>query len=224
MMKRLNKIGPPVLHGLPIPEHLPANRLNELLAEGVVIVDTRLAPAFASGHIPGAINIPYNNAFSTWAGWLLSYDRPFYLIADTPALPQIIRDLTYIGLDNAAGYFEPAVIEAWPKADNLLQTYQVISPLQIADKVATGAVNVVDVRNLHEWQSGHIPGAQHIMLGYLPERLAELPKNKPILVQCQAGARSAIGAGLLQAHGFPAIINLQGGITAWAAAGLPIEK
>jgi hydroxyacylglutathione hydrolase len=222
-MKRLNKMGPPVLAGLPLPEPLLFNRLDALLAEGAALVDTRPAAAFATAHLPGAINIPHDNSFINWAGWLLSYNRPFYLIAASTAIPQLVRDLRYIGLDNIAGYFDLSVLDAWREAGRPLQSYEVATPTQIAEQVAARQVIVVDVRQADEWQSGHIRGARHIMLGYLPDRLAEIPTDKPVVMQCRSGARSAIGASLLQARGVPEVINLLGGIKAWSAAGLPVE-
>jgi hydroxyacylglutathione hydrolase len=223
-MKRINKVGPPVLRGLPVPEQLSFNYLDTLLAEGVTVVDTRPDAAFATAHIPGAINIPYNNDFTTWAGWLLDYDQPFYLIADSAAVKSIGRDLIYIGLDNVAGYFDISELEGWLAGGHSAQSYQVVSPAQIAIRVAAGEVTVIDVRNTHEWEGGHISGARHIMLGYLAERVKEIPTDKPILVQCQAGARSAIGTSILQAQGISNAINLRGGLNKWAAAGLPITR
>ena len=80
----------------------------------------------------------------------------------------------------------------------------------------------LDVRNDAEWESGHIAGALHIPLGYLPERIKEVPRSKPIVVQCAAGARSSIGASLLAASGVDRVINLVGGIGEWRKAGLPV--
>jgi hydroxyacylglutathione hydrolase len=57
-----------------------------------------------------------------------------------------------------------------------------------------------------------------------PERLAEIPADKPVVVQCQTGNRSAIGASILQANGFKQVINLLGGIRDWEKAGLPVER
>ena len=54
--------------------------------------------------MPGTINIPYDGSFVNWAGWLLSYDQPFYLIAERHQIRDIMRDLIHIGLDHAAGY------------------------------------------------------------------------------------------------------------------------
>jgi hydroxyacylglutathione hydrolase len=62
------------------------------------------------------------------------------------------------------------------------------------------------------------------MLGYLAQRLDEVPADKPVVVLCRSGNRSAIGASLLQAHGIADVYNLQGGIRDWSAAGLPIVK
>jgi hydroxyacylglutathione hydrolase len=223
-MKRLNKAGPPVLWGAPLPKRLFLDRLEALLAEEATIVDTRPAADFAAAHIPGAINIPHNNNFTAWAGWLLDYERPFYLIADTSTVPHLIRDLTYIGLDNAAGYFDASILAVWHAAGHKLQNYEVITSPQLVSQLARGDVAMIDVRNADEWQAGHIPGAHHIMLGYLPDRVAEIPADKPVVVQCRSGARSAIGASLLQAKGFSTVMNLQGGIQAWAAAGLPVAR
>jgi hydroxyacylglutathione hydrolase len=82
----------------------------------------------------------------------------------------------------------------------------------------------VDVRGQSEWESGHLPGAVHIPLGELPARMDELPKDGPLVMQCQTGSRSSIASSLLQAHGFRNVTNLHGGITAWRRAGLPVDQ
>jgi hydroxyacylglutathione hydrolase len=89
-------------------------------------------------------------------------------------------------------------------------------------KVASGEVVLVDVRNQGEWNEGHIEQAQHQFLGRLPQTAKDLPHNRPILVQCRSGARSAVGASVLQAAGYKDVINLTGGIMAWTEAGLPV--
>jgi hypothetical protein len=71
-------------------------------------VDLRTAADFAGGHAPGSINIPLNRSFTAWAGWLLPYDKDFYLIVDestTAAVDAAVRDLALIGLDRIGGYF-----------------------------------------------------------------------------------------------------------------------
>lgn len=85
---------------------------------------------------------------------------------------------------------------------------------------------VLDVRNDAEFASGHIVDAKHIPLDKLAERLAELNKykDKPILVNCQRGARSAKACEILRKAEFTQVNNLQGGLDAWLAAKLPVVK
>ncbi|MGD2076820.1 MAG: rhodanese-like domain-containing protein, partial [Chloroflexota bacterium] len=217
MMKHLNKVGPPILGRLALPPHLPFHRLEAALSEpSSTVVDTRTSAAFAASHIPGTINIPYDYSFANWAGWLLDYERPFYLIADQHALQEVARQLASIGLDNSAGYFETAAIEAWAEAGHELQCYENVPPSRIAEQVRAGQALILDVRNRSEWDEGHIPGAQHLMLGYLAEGSENLSTNgKQLVVQCQTGARSAIGASILQAHGITNVANMMGGFRDW---------
>lgn len=82
---------------------------------------------------------------------------------------------------------------------------------------------VLDVREPDEWAAGHIPGATLIPLGELASRLGDLPPDRPIVVVCRSGNRSAQGRDILLGGGFPAVTSLNGGMTDWAAAGMPIE-
>jgi hydroxyacylglutathione hydrolase len=62
------------------------------------------------------------------------------------------------------------------------------------------------------------------MLGYLPNRIGEIPTGKPVVVHCRTQNRSAIGASILQAKGIPNVIKMRAGYQGWAVAGLPIER
>lgn len=85
---------------------------------------------------------------------------------------------------------------------------------------------VLDVREDTEFASGHIVDAKHIPLAKLAERLNELSKykDKPILVNCQRGMRSAKACEILRKAEFKQVNNLQGGLDAWLAAKLPVVK
>ena len=85
---------------------------------------------------------------------------------------------------------------------------------------------VLDVREAPEYAQGHIPRARHIPLGELARRIGELEKfkDKPIIVACRSGHRSAGACGILAKHGFANVYNLAGGMIAWEAAHLPVEK
>lgn len=85
---------------------------------------------------------------------------------------------------------------------------------------------VIDVRNDAEFASGHIVDARNIPLDKLAERLNELAKfkDKPVLVNCQRGMRSAKACDILRKAEFTKVNNLAGGIDAWLAAKLPVVK
>lgn len=82
---------------------------------------------------------------------------------------------------------------------------------------------LLDVRNPDEYSSGHISGAKLIPLHELTARMNELPKNREILCVCRSGNRSGTATRQLIAAGYTAV-NVGGGISAWAHAGLPIKK
>ena len=90
------------------------------------------------------------------------------------------------------------------------------------DAATRSDLHLLDVREPDEWQAGHIAGAQHIPLGQLRERLAEVPKDRTILAVCRSGSRSEAAMRGLRTLGYT-VENLEGGVTAWKRAGLPLE-
>jgi rhodanese-related sulfurtransferase len=84
---------------------------------------------------------------------------------------------------------------------------------------AAGPVVVVDVRTDAEVARGVIPGARHIVLQTLPERLNELPRDATLVMVCQSGGRSRQAGGFLAAQGYERVHNLMGGVTAWVREG-----
>lgn len=92
-----------------------------------------------------------------------------------------------------------------------------ITPAQLAEKFSNGEdVALIDVREPHEWSAGHLQNATHIPLGQLPQRLAEIPHGRSIVVYCRSGARSANAKQFLRQQGFDRVANLIGGITRWS--------
>jgi rhodanese-related sulfurtransferase len=83
---------------------------------------------------------------------------------------------------------------------------------------------VLDVRETGEWSSGHIQGARHITLAQLEKRMSEIEKfkEKPIIVVCASGNRSASACGQLKKGGFDKVYSLGGGVSSWIEANLPL--
>lgn len=226
-MKRINKEGPKVLMGLPQPPRLPESRLESLVTDNAVIIDTRNAADYARAHVPGTINITLNKSFNTWAGWLVPYDTEFFLIVDDSCahcLQQAVKALAMIGLDRIGGYFGTQVLDVWANTGRKLETIRQMSANELHARLQDDEVSVVDVRGRSEWYAGHLQEATNIPVGYLTEHLDELPRDKPLVVHCQSGARSAIAASLLKSRGFDNVINLSGGFAEWQAAGHNVAR
>ncbi|TYS83513.1 rhodanese-like domain-containing protein [Rossellomorea aquimaris] len=212
-MKSLNKIGPTLVKDLPELKSITSNfELEQLIKSNAQIIDTRDTVAFSEGHIKGTINIPFNKSFPNWVGWLIDYSRPVYVLLEEEDLGDVLIALRSVGIDNVIGY---GYVNTLVKKTSNLETYKNITPLEIEKMILNNEVYILDVRSLSEWAAGHIGGAQHIMLGVLPKRLEEIRTDKPILVQCASGIRSAIGASILQANGIKNVINLLGGFSRW---------
>jgi len=82
----------------------------------------------------------------------------------------------------------------------------------------------LDVRTPQEYQQAHLDGAHLIPIDQVERRLAELPKDRPILVYCAVGSRSAQVFNFLVRRGYPEVYNLDGGITAWVQRGYPVQQ
>ena len=101
-----------------------------------------------------------------------------------------------------------------------------VSPAEATLLVNREDAIVLDVRETHEWDAGHIPQSRHISASQLAERLVEIDKfkDKPIIVCCASGMRSNKACGELKKQGFEKLYNLTGGVDAWVGAGYPIKK
>jgi rhodanese-related sulfurtransferase len=98
------------------------------------------------------------------------------------------------------------------------------TPEQARDAVAAGAL-LIDVREQHEWDAGRMPGAQLIPMGEIPQRIADLPRDRKIIFTCRSGNRSGhIKDYMIDEHSYSDVHNLLGGILAWQVAGLPVVK
>jgi len=180
------------------------------------VVDLRPATEFAERHLRGTLNIPLIRSFTTWAGWLLPYDRDIYLM--TPDLADAAtaqRALASIGLDAVRGVFTATSHD--PALANRVSSFTRQSIHQ-AGVLAAGGYTIVDLRDPGEWAAGHLDEAVHHPLGKVTASLADLPRDTPLAIHCQAGTRSAIGASVLERMGFERIIDLSDG---WNGLGAP---
>lgn len=95
------------------------------------------------------------------------------------------------------------------------------TPREVAELLAQGELQLIDVRQRHEHEAGRIAGGRLIELADLPAHVDSIDRHRPVVLYCRSGARSAIATAALRQAGFQAH-NMAGGMLDWAAAGLPI--
>jgi hydroxyacylglutathione hydrolase len=193
--------------------------LDKAIVSGAAVLDMRNTAAFGAGHFPKTINIPLNKSFAGRAGWLVRYDQDIHLIGAKADIPRAQSELALIGLERVTGWTDATAIDQARAAGRTLGTVAKATTAEMAKRIQANEVTVLDVRNKSEFAAGHIPGALHVPLGHLRARLAEIPRDKPIIVNCESGGRSAIAVSVLQERGIANATNLTGGYVGWAAAG-----
>ena len=218
VMKRLNRDGPPH-RPTKKPEHVDGAFARGRMAEGTTVVDTRKTLDFANGHLPGTLNVPAGGSFVSYGGAAIPTDRPIILAVAEAALDDTLAALYSIGYDDVQGWLTPDELTAGQRLDQTAQITVDEAQKQLGARKAI----LVDVRAPSEYQEGHIPGAVLIPLPALEQRMAELPKDQPIILQCGSGSRSSVAAAILRSKGIHNVENLKGGIGAWKKAELPLE-
>ena len=203
--------------------------LDEVLALGksaAQLLDVRDGIDFEGGHLRGTLNIALNGKYATWAGSMLSLDKPNVVIAEEGGEEEAVMRLGRIGFDNVAGYLAGGMNALAARDDLVERTKRVTAPA-LAEWLAGKrpdaglAPIVVDVRSEAEHAGGHIEGSLNIPLTHLDERSGEIPAGRPVAVHCEGGYRSAIAASLLQKLGRRDVHDMVGGYKAWLAAKLP---
>jgi hydroxyacylglutathione hydrolase len=203
--------------------------LDEVLAlekSGGQLLDVRDGIDFEGGHLKGSLNIALNGKYATWAGSMLSHDKPIVVIAEEGGEEEAVMRLGRIGFDNVAGYLAGGM-SALASRDDLVERTERITAPALAEWLAGKrsdagpAPIVIDVRSDAEHAGGHIEGSLNIPLTHLDARIGEIPSGKPVAVHCEGGYRSAIAASLLQKLGRAGVHDIVGGYKAWLAAKLP---
>jgi hydroxyacylglutathione hydrolase len=220
-MKQVNADGPKLLGGLQGAIAFSAEQFqDQLQALDAVVIDLRRPEAFGGAHIPGALNIGAGQNLSMWAGWVVPYDHPLFLVGDEATdIESARRSLIRVGLDDIRGWLKGGM-RSWIEAGLNQAHVPQISVRELEDKRGREDVFVVDVRSRGEWVTGHIEGAVHMQGGELPKRVGEIPKNTTVHVICGSGYRSSIASSVLKRAGVDQVINVVGGMTAWNAQSL----
>jgi len=222
LMEKLNLSGGISLPGPPqmIPVLGPEN-FQRRAADGIVI-DTRLPESFAGGHIRGSYSI-WLAGLAVFSGWIADHKLPVFLVIERPDdLQSAFLHLTRVGVDNVAGVLAGG-FEAWRDAGLPIQMSGTISAM--SERLWSGQLEILDVRDITEYEKGHIRGAKHAYVGFLPEmdgKISNADVDKAIAVTCSVGHRASLAASILLRRGFKNVVNVIGGMTAVMKVGKPL--
>ena len=225
-----------ISHGLPVaPAYYPSVRalnhqgasaqvhdllplLRDPLPTDVTLIDPRAPHVFAMGHRPGALSVVGNDSFAVRVGAVVPFGREIVLLtSDADAAEGLRRQLSTIGYDGVRGIAEPV-----PDTGDDLARVRVVDA-RGAKRLADAGAQLVDVREISEYEKGHAPGALHIPYQELERRLDRLPAGRDIVLYCASGVRSSLAVSILERHGIEAA-NLRGGFNSWVGADLPTES
>jgi glyoxylase-like metal-dependent hydrolase (beta-lactamase superfamily II)/rhodanese-related sulfurtransferase len=189
--------------------------LDDAVAAGATVVDLRPVEDFAGGHLAGSLNVGLGGRFAEQVGSVVPVDTPIVLVGPLDAAHEAKVRLARIGFDDIVGALTDvsSVLAAAPERSARL------SRLTASDlgsrRAALGVrLDLVDVRNPGEVTAAPIEGARNIPLAHLRARLDELDPERPVVLVCAGGARSAIASSLLRSEGFADVSDVLGGASA----------
>jgi hydroxyacylglutathione hydrolase len=198
----------------------PPLTLDDVLARqraGAVVLDTRDPMDFGAGHLRGSLNANLHGRFAEWAGDVLRPDQELVLVGNPGTELEAKVRLGRIGFDNVAGYLDEA-LPTMAAHSEVVDRSSRLTARELTERFrGIRGLQLVDVRNPGEMAGGMIPGALPTPLARLVDAIESLDPDAPTVVYCASGARSAVAASVLAAHGFVDVSDLLGGYEAWRA-------
>ena len=173
-------------------DHLTEKGDVKTLDPEVIIIDSRPQAQFKRAHLKNAINLMNDTKFETWLGSIVNPGEPFYLIAENEiVLDELIERSAKIGYETQI--LLAFVVEYGDAKMDIFDS----SKLEVDEEAFT----IVDIRNHSEIKAGKIfQNAIHIPLYELRERIGEIPVEKPVVVHCAGGYRSAAGSSIIKSE------------------------
>lgn len=216
LMERLNLEGGDAAPRVLRPKPLSLSELSDIDVDH--LVDVREPLAFASGHLPGSMNLPVG-MISAFAGWFIREGESVVLIAsDEDQLEAAMTHLVRIALDDIQGGYVgvvPAAAQGKP-----MRTIPMIGTEEVERRLggSEDGWTLLDVRDADERAEGAIEGSRHIYVGELNERYHDLDPSQHYTLMCASGMRATVAAGWLASRGFDKLDIYLGSMGAWKAA------
>ncbi|HEX9716926.1 MAG TPA: MBL fold metallo-hydrolase [Actinomycetota bacterium] len=213
-MAPINRAGPRVFGQVPLPRALVPDEAAALLGDGAWMIDGRGGADFAAAHVPGSLNVPLDDSFGSYVGWLVPFGDPVVLVPPEPedeSVAEAAAQLFRIGYERFEGYVAGG-IGSWRGSGRDVRSYPVATVDDVVAAARSGADRVLDVRQRTEWEAGHLPGSTHVFVADLPGRVDELPRDREMLGACSSGHRAAIAASILDRAGVPVRLVARSGV------------
>jgi rhodanese-related sulfurtransferase len=205
---------------------LSPRQVEERRDSGALIVDVRTDLQFDEAHVNGSVCVTaLHGGFGTKLAWLAEPGQEVVLVGRDDADAHVAARLAAaVGVRTVTGYLAGGMT-SWRLEDREVERVQRIDVARLHELTESDpGVQVLDVREADEWESGHIPGAVHRPYHDLDALPPGLDPSRPVAVICASGQRSAVAAGLVQRLGGNAVMHVAGGgVPAWRGAGYPIE-
>ncbi len=218
--------GPLVTSGVEVLSLAP-RQIEQHATHGALLVDVRTDLQFDDAHIRGAVCIPMLGAgFGSRLAWIADPEQDIIFIGRDDADGRRAAKLALaVGVRQLAGFLGGGMT-SWRQEQRPVERIERLPLDELAQRRNGDArLQILDVREQSEWDSGHIPGSLFKPWHDIDALPDDLDPTRPVAVICGSGQRAAVAASLLQAHGAKEVIHVvDGGIPKWGGLGLPLER
>jgi hydroxyacylglutathione hydrolase len=207
---------------------LTPRQVQQAHQDGALVVDVRTELQFDEAHIPGAVCITARRAgFGSKLAWIAQPAQPLVLVGrDNDDALEAAALAAAVGLATIAGFLAGGMT-SWREDRFPVGTVQRMMVPQLHERWdgERDGLQVLDVRERSEWESGHIPGSVHVPYHDIHALPDGLDPRRPIAAICSSGQRSAVAASLLERYGAGDVIHVvEGGVGTWERSGWPVER
>ena len=214
--------GPLVTDGAAIGPLTP-RQVEQKARAGALIVDTRTDLQFDDAHIPGSVsNTMLRAGFGTKLAWIAERDREIVFVGrDDEDGRTAARLAAVVGVRELGGYLAGG-LTSWRVEERPVERVERIDVDELHSR--RDELQILDVRERDEWESGHIPGSVHAPWHDIDAVPGGIDPERPVAAICMSGQRSAVAASLLKRAGAREVVHVaDGGVGTWTRAGYSIE-
>jgi glyoxylase-like metal-dependent hydrolase (beta-lactamase superfamily II)/rhodanese-related sulfurtransferase len=206
---------------------LAPREVQQLLAEDALVVDVRTDLQFDEAHIAGSVCIPIHHAgFGSKLAWIADREQPIVLVGRDDDDGRHAASLAVaIGMRNLAGFLGGGMT-SWRQELRPTEVTPRVSVDELRERIDAGEdLQILDVRDGHEWDAGHVPGSTLKTWHDITALPAGLDPDRPIAVICASGQRAATGASLVRRHGGSKALHIvEGGVPELGRLGIELES